>query len=221
MLPDLLKLDIELKDPKLSKHLLWQEYHAKHGRDASGYNQFCRHCCRWNGTHRRSMRQTHYAGEKLFIDFCDTTVLIVDLHTGEIRKTAIFVAALGASNYTYIEAFAGQDQLSWLMANSRCLQFLGGVPTLLVPDNLKAAVSKTDKFELMITHDYQAQAVHYRCTMIPARAYRPRDKSKVCCHVRCAGSVKAWPSRRQLSTTTNSTANAGLTDRAIGGWRDL
>jgi len=179
VLPDWLKLDIELKDPKLTKQLLWQEYQAEHGRAALGYTQFCEHYRRWKGSQRRSMRQTHYAGEKLFIDFCGPTVPIVDPHTGEIRKAAIFVATLGASNYTYIEACTGQDQQSWLMANSRCLEFLGGVPTLLVPDNLKAAVAKADKFEPVINHDYQALARHYRCTVIPARPYKPKDKSKV------------------------------------------
>lgn len=179
VLPDWLRIDLELKDPKLTKQLLWQEYQAEHGRAALGYTQFCEHYRRWKGSQRRSMRQQHYAGEKLFIDFCGPTVPIIDPRTGEIRKAAIFVATLGASNYTYIEACAGQDQQSWLMANSRCLSFLGGVPTLLVPDNLKAAVVKADKFEPTINSDYQALARHYRCTVMPARPYKPKDKSKV------------------------------------------
>lgn len=179
VLPDWLRVDLELKDPKLTKQLLWQEYQAEHGRAALGYTQFCEHYRRWKGSKQRSMRQTHYAGEKLFIDFCGPTVPIVDPHSGEVRHAAIFVATLGASNYTYIEACAGQEQQSWLMANSRCLEFLGGVPTLLVPDNLKAAVSKADKFEPVINHDYQALARHYRCTVLPARPYKPKDKSKV------------------------------------------
>lgn len=86
------------------------------------------------------MRQEHRAGEKLFIDFCGPTVPVVNPDTGEIRRVAIFVAVMGASNYTYVEACEGQDMMSWLNANSRCLTFLGGVPKLLIPDNLKSAV---------------------------------------------------------------------------------
>jgi transposase len=179
VLPDWLQMDVELKDPKLTKQLLWQEYQAEHGHKALGYTQFCEYYRRWKGTQRRSMRQTHYAGEKLFIDFCGPTVPIVDPRTGECRHAAIFVATLGASNYTYIEACTGQDQQSWLMANSRCLHFFGGVPTLLVPDNLKSAVIKADKFEPTLNENYQALARHYRCTVVPARPYKPKDKSKV------------------------------------------
>jgi transposase len=179
VLPDWLQVDLDLRDPKVTKQLLWQEYQPEHGCAALGYTQFCEYYRRWKGTQRRSMRQTHYAGEKLFIDFCGPTVAIVDPRTGEYRKAAIFVATLGASNYTYIEACAGQDQSSWLMANSRCLHYLGGVPTLLVPDNLKAAVVKADKYEPIINENYQAFARHYRTTVMPARPYKPKDKSKV------------------------------------------
>jgi transposase len=179
VLPDWLQVDLDLKDPKVTKQLLWQEYQGEHGRAALGYTQYCEHYRRWKGSQRRSMRQQHYAGEKLFIDFCGPTVPIVDPRTGEVRKAAIFVATMGASNYTYIEACAGQDQQSWLMANSRCLEFLGGVPTLLVPDNLKAAVVKADKFEPILNANYQALARHYRTTVMPARPYKPKDKSKV------------------------------------------
>ena len=88
------------------------------------------------------MRQEHRAGEKLFIDFCGPTVPVINPDTGEIRRVAIFVAVMGASNYTYVEACEGQDMMSWLNAHSRCLTFLGGVPKLLIPDNLRSAVKK-------------------------------------------------------------------------------
>ena len=167
VLPDWLQIDIELKDPKMTKQLLWQEYQAEHGRAALGYTQFCEHYRRWKGCQRRSMRQYHYAGEKLFIDFCGPTVPVVNPRTGEIRHAAIFVATLGASNYTYIEACEGQDMTSWLMANSRCLSFLGGVPTLLIPDNLKAAVTKADTFEPILNDNYRALGRHYGCAIVP------------------------------------------------------
>lgn len=124
------------------------------------------------------MRQEHRAGEKLFIDFCGPTVPVINPDTGEIRRVAIFVAVMGASNYTYVEACEGQDMMSWLNANSRCLSFLGGVPKLLIPDNLKSAVKKADRYEPVINDSYQALAEHYGTVIIPARPYKPKDKPK-------------------------------------------
>lgn len=125
------------------------------------------------------MRQTHKACEKLFIDFCGPTMPIVKPTTGEIRQAALFVACMGASNYTYIEACEGQDLESWLLANRRCLEFLGGVPDLMIPDNLKSAVNKADRYEPLINESDQAFAQHYGCPIMPARPYKPQDKGKV------------------------------------------
>ena len=125
------------------------------------------------------MRQTHKAGEKLFIDFCGPTVPIVNPHTGEVRRAAIFVACMGASNYTYIEACEGQGLESWLLANRHCLEFLGGVPSLMIPDNLKSAVNKADRYEPLVNDSYQAFAQHYGCPIMPTRPYKPQDKGKV------------------------------------------
>jgi transposase len=100
-LPDWAAINIELAKKGLTKQLLWQEYQAEHGANALGYTQFCAHYRTWKGQQRRSMRQTHKAGEKLFIDFCGPTVPIVNPTTGEVRQAAIFVACMGASNYTY------------------------------------------------------------------------------------------------------------------------
>ncbi len=124
------------------------------------------------------MRQEHRAGEKLFIDFCGPTVPVVNPDTGEIRRVAIFVVVMGASNYTYVEACEGQDMMSWLNANSRCLTFLGGVPKLLIPDNFKSAVKKADHYEPVINDSYQALAEHYGTVIIPARPYKPKNKPK-------------------------------------------
>lgn len=124
------------------------------------------------------MRQEHRSGEKLFIDFCGPTVPIISPETGEIRRVAIFVAVMGASNYTYVEPCEGQDMMSWLNANSRCLTFLGGVPKLLIPDNLKSAVKNADRYEPVINESYLAMAEHYGTVVIPARPYKPKDKAK-------------------------------------------
>lgn len=179
VMPDWVKLHVELSNKSVTKLLLWQEYHAEHGSKALGYTQFCGYYRRWRSDQKRSMRQHHIAGEKLFIDFCGPTVPIINPHTGEIKQAAIFVATLGASNYTYIEACEGQDMASWLMANSRCLSFLGGVPALLVPDNLKSAVTQADRFEPVINDNYKALARHYGCALLPTRPYKPQDKGKV------------------------------------------
>jgi len=179
VLPDWVAVDIGLTHKGVTKQLLWQEYQAEHGSNALGYTQFCNHYRVWKGQLRRSMRQTHKAGEKLFIDFCGPTMPIVNPHTGEIRQAAIFVACMGASNYTYIEACEGQDLESWLLANRRCLEFLGGVPELMIPDNLKSAVNKADCYEPLINDSYQAFAQHYGCPIMPARSYKPQDKGKV------------------------------------------
>ena len=117
------------------------------------------------------MRMEHKAGEKLFIDFCGPTVPIVNPATGSVRQVAIFVAAMGVSGYAYIEAYEGQDMASWLNANSRCLHFMGGVPELMIPDNLRSAVSTPDRYEPVINQSYQALANHYETVVLPATLY--------------------------------------------------
>lgn len=178
IMPDLLHFDTEMRKPGVTRQLLWMEYKGQAGELAMGYSHFC--CCyrEWKKTRRLSMRQEHRAGEQLFIDFCGPTVPVVNPDTGEIRRVAIFVAVMGASNYTYVEACEGQDMMSWLNANSRCLTFLGGVPKLLIPDNLKSAVKKADRYEPVINDSYQALAEHYSTIIIPARPYKPKDKPK-------------------------------------------
>lgn len=145
-MPDLLHLDTEMRKPGVTRQLLWMEYKAQAEERVMGYSHFCRCYREWKETRRLSIRQEHRAGEKLFIDFCCPTVLVIKPDTGEVRRVAIFVAVMGASNYTYVEACEGQDMMSWLNANSRCLTFLGDVPKLLVPDNLKSAVKKADRY---------------------------------------------------------------------------
>ena len=177
-LPDWHYIDTEIRRPHVTRQLLWTEYKAQFGKHALGYSQFCRSYREWKKTRRLSMRQEHRAGEKLFIDFCGPTVPVVNPDTGEVRRVAIFVAVMGASNYTYVEACEGQDMMSWLNANSRCLTFLGGVPKLLIPDNLKSAVKKADRYEPVINESYQALAEHYGTVVLPARPYKPKDKPK-------------------------------------------
>ena len=175
---DFANIHQELKNKGMTKLLLWQEYLQENPDNAYGYTQFCSLYQRWRKKQRRSMRQLHMAGEKLFIDYCGPTVPIVNPDTGEIRKAQIFVATLGASNFTYIEASASQKQESWLMAHVNAFEFLGGVPNLLIPDNLRSAVTKADRYEPVLNENYLKLARHYNTAVMPARPYRPKDKAK-------------------------------------------
>lgn len=143
--PDFTMCYKELKRKGMTKRLLWEEYQQQYQSAAYAYAQFCELYTRWLKTQKRSMRQHHVAGDKLFIDYCGPTVNIVNPDTGECRRAQIFVATLGASNYTYVEASEGQDSESWLMAHANAFEFFGGVPNLLVPDNLRAAIKKAHR----------------------------------------------------------------------------
>ncbi len=125
------------------------------------------------------MRQDHRAGEKLFVDYAGQTVPIIDCATGEIREAQIFVAVLGASNYTYAEATWSQSLPDWIGSHRRTFSFLGGVPELVVPDNLRSGVSKAHRYEPDTNPTYQDMALHYGVVVLPARVRKPRDKAKV------------------------------------------
>ena len=177
--PDYSDVHQELKRKGVTKLLLWQEYRQRHPDDGYSYAQFCHRCREWLGRQQRSMRQVHRAGEKLFIDYCGPTVPVVNPDTGEIRQAQIFVAVLGASNYTFACATWTQKREDWLAAHVQALDFFGGVPALLVPDNLKSAVRKTHRYEPDINPSYQQLAAHYQTAIVPARPYKPKDKAKV------------------------------------------
>ncbi|MEX0739586.1 MAG: IS21 family transposase [Pseudohongiella sp.] len=176
--PDFVVVHQELRRKSVTKQLLWQEYRQQHPDDGYSYAQFCHRYLKWLGCQQRSMRQLHRAGEKLFVDYCGPTMEVVSPDTGEIRRAQIFVAVLGASNYTFACASWSQKQQDWLSAHVQALTFFGGVPEIIVPDNLKSAVRKTHRYEPTITASYQQLAAHYQCAIIPARPYKPKDKSK-------------------------------------------
>ena len=177
-LPDYAYCFKELKHPSMTKMLLWEEYSAEYGEQAYGYTQFSQLYRRWLQRQKRSMRQSHKAAEKLFIDFCGPTIPIINPQTGEITQSQIFVATLGASNYTYVEACQSQALEPFLTAHVNCFNHFGGVPHILVPDNLKSAVTKADKYEPTLNEQYQKLARHYGCAVFPARPYKPKDKAK-------------------------------------------
>ena len=176
--PDYFQIHQELKRKGVTLQLLWSEYVAIHQDRGYRYSQFCHHYRQWRGRQRRSMRQLHRAGEKLFIDYCGPTIDIVCRETGEIRGAQIFVAVLGASSYTFAEATYTQSLPDWIGSHQRALQFFGGVPDLLIPDNLKAAVTKADRYTPQLNTTYAEMAAHYQTAALPARPYKPQDKAK-------------------------------------------
>ncbi len=177
--PDYFAIHQQLKGPGVTLQLLWSEYATAHEDRAYRYSQYCELYRRWRGRQKRSMRQQHRAGEKAFIDYCGPTVGIVDPDTGEIRPAQIFVGVLGASSYTYAEATWSQSLPDWIASHQRMLRFFGGVPALLVPDNLKSAVSQANRYSPTINPTYADMAAHYQTAVLPARPYKPKDKAKV------------------------------------------
>lgn len=177
--PDYVGIRTELTSPGVTKLLLWQEYRELHPLDGYSYAQFCHRYDHWRGKQRLSMRQQHIAGEKMFIDYCGPTLSLVNVDTGEMLTAQLFVAVLGASNYTYVEAGWSQNQSEFINAHVRAFEFLGGVPKILVPDNLKSAVIKTHRYEPDLNPAYQQMAAHYGVAVIPARPRKPKDKAKV------------------------------------------
>lgn len=176
--PDYPTVHQELKRKGVTKHLLWQEYRQQHPHHGYSYAQFCHRYLAWLGKQQRSMRQLHRAGEKLFVDYCGPTMPVINPDTGEVRQAQIFVAVLGASNYTFAYASWSQNQADWLHAHVQAFEFLGGVPELVVPDNLKSGVSKAHRYEPDINPAYQQLASHYGVAVVPARPYKPKDKAK-------------------------------------------
>lgn len=176
--PEWQEVHQELKRKGVTKQLLWEEYTQQYPNRCYSYSQFCARYADWLKRQKRSMRQTHCAGEKLFIDYAGPTVPIVCASSGEIRKASIFVAVLGASSYTYAEATWSQSLPDWLGSHVRTFEFFGGCPVLLVPDNLKSGVNKACRYEPELNPAYQQLASHYGIAVLPARPYKPKDKAK-------------------------------------------
>ena len=176
--PDYFEVHQELKTKGVTLQLLWEEYAAVHGVQAYQYSQYCHHYRIWRGKQKRSMRQHHRAGEKLFIDYCGPTVDVIDSRSGEVRSAQIFVSVLGASSYTYAEATWSQTLPDWIASNQRALRFYGGVPQLLIPDNLKSAVTTASRYAPKINATYAEMAAHYQTAVLPTRPAKPKDKPK-------------------------------------------
>ena len=176
--PDPAYLHTERKKPGVTLQLLHHEYLAQHPTGYQ-YTQFCEYYRQWCQARRLSMRQVHQAGEKLFVDYSGKKPMIVDPATGELRAVELFVAVLGASNYTFAEATATQQVEDWLGSHVRAFEFFGGIPAAVVPDQLKTGVSGACRYEPTLQRSYAELAGHYGTVILPARPARPRDKAKV------------------------------------------
>ncbi len=176
--PDLAQVHQELRRPGVTLPLLWEEYLAAYP-DGYRYTQFCTRYRRWVQALRPSMRQVHRAGEKTFIDFSGKKPTIVDRRTGEIRAVELFVAALGASSYTYAEATATQRLPAWVGARTRMVECFDGATALWGPDQLKSAITRPCRYEAGINRTYAELATHDGAVVLPARPGKAKDKAKV------------------------------------------
>ena len=177
-MPDWAHVHTERRRKGVTLSLLWQEYKAEHP-DGIHYSRFCE---RYRALRQHLdvvMRQSHRAGEKLFVDYAGHTAPVVDRESGELHQAQVFVAVLGASSYTYAEATWTQGLADWVGSHVRAFEFFGGCPELVVPDNLRAAVSRAHRYEPDTNPTYHDLARPYGVAVLPARVRRPRDKAKV------------------------------------------
>lgn len=175
--PDWPYIHRELRRKGVTLMLLWEEYRADHP-DGYGYSRFCELYTRWEGKLSPVMRQRHPAGERLFVDYAGRTIDVIDPQTGEVRTAQVFVAVLGASNYTFVEATWTQSLPDWIASHVRALNFFGGVTAQIVSDNLKSGVTKACFYDPAINRTYADMAAHYDTAVVPARPYKPKDKAK-------------------------------------------
>lgn len=176
--PDWRHIHKELQRRAMTLQLVWEEYRGLEP-EGYGYSRFCELYGAWKGTVSATMRQTHGPAEKLFVDYAGDTVEVIDPATGEIRCAHIFVAVLGASNYTYAEGRWSEALPDWIGAHVNAFTAIGGVAHAIVCDNLKAGVTAVCRYEPGINRTYQDLATHYDTAILPARPYKPRDKAKV------------------------------------------
>lgn len=178
VIPDWSEVHKELHGKGMTKQLLWEEYTQQFPNSCYSYSQYCDRYLNWQKKQKRSMRQVHKAGEKLFVDYAGQTMPIVCNSTGEVKFAQIFVAVLGASNFIFAEATWSQTLPDWIGSHVRAFEFIGGVTVIVVPDNLRSGVSKSCRYDPDVNTSYQQFASHYGTAIIPARPRKPQDKAK-------------------------------------------
>ena len=171
-------IDKELRRKGVTRKLLWEEYRKKYP-DGVSRQQFNKYFSKWKTRIVPIMHREHIEGDKLFIDYAGEKLSIIDKDTGDIKPIEVFVAILGASQLTYVEAVMTQQKEDFIPACENTLHYFGGVPAAIVPDNLRSAVTKSDKYEPKINETFADFAEHYNTTILPTRAYKPKDKALV------------------------------------------
>ena len=162
----------------MTLQLLWQEHRSAYP-EGYGYSRYCELYQRWRAKLSPVMRQTHVAGERMFVDYAGTTLDVYDGMTGEIKTAQLFVATLGASSYTYAEATWTQNLADWIGSHRRAFSFFGGVSAMVVCDNLKSGITKACFYEPAVNRSYAEMAAHYGTSMVPAAPYKPREGANV------------------------------------------
>jgi transposase len=205
--PDWTYVARELSRKGVTLLLLWEEYRAQHP-DGYGYARFCGLYHEHSITANPVMHLEHKAGEKLFVDYAGQVVPIVDRHTGQVHDAQIFVATIGASSYTFAEPTLTQTKQDWIGSHMRAFEFFGGVPQIVVPDNIKTGIKSPCFYEPDINRTYQEMAQHYGVAIIPARVRKPRDKAKVESHVRIVEQRILAPLRNRTFFSLESLSEA-------------
>ena len=202
-------IDKELKRTGVNRRMLWEAYKREFP-DGFAYTQFCFHLTKWKARVNPVMHQDHKAGDKLYVDFAGVKLNLTDKETGEVTDVEVFVAILGASQLTYVEAVMSQQKEDFIAACENTLHYIGGVPAAIVPDNLKAAVTKSHRYEPTLNESFADFADHYGTTILPARAYRPRDKALVEGAVKIVYSRIYAPLRKQVYSSLTELNSAIL-----------
>jgi transposase len=205
-------MDKQLKKTGVTKMMMWKEYLKKHP-DGFMSSQFCDYYMRWSKQSNPVMHMNHKAGDKMFVDYAGKTLKIVDKQTGEVTDLQFFVAVLGSSQYTYAEASMSQNKEDFVSSVENALHYFNGVPAAIVPDNLKSAVTKSNRYEPILNETFLDFAEHYNTTVLPARAYKPRDKSLA------EGAVKILYTRIYSVINKNTYYSLKELNRAV--WQEL
>lgn len=176
--PDWDNVAKELRRKAVTRYLVWEEYQQEVGKRAYSYSRFCELFAEWKGGIDPVMRFEHVAGEKCFVDYSGMTLSVVDPDTGEVRQAEVFVATLGASNFTFVDVTWTQQSADFLASHQRAVESFGGVPLIFVLDNLKSGVKKADRYEPLLNRSYEDLLSHLGAVGIPGRPRKPRDKAK-------------------------------------------
>ena len=172
------KIEKDLKKRGITRQILWERYIADHP-DGYKASQFKYHYQQWIKRSKPVMHIEHIAGDKMYVDYAGEKLHLVDKDTGEITDVEVFISVLGASQLTYIEANQSQCKEDFISCCEHALEYYGGVPMAIVPDNLRSAVTKSDRYEPTLNQAFENFASHYSTTILPARVYKPKDKAIV------------------------------------------